>query len=87
MLDLGRLDEHAAIAIAQHPFGPGLGAIDGDDAEVLWTDRLHARLDNAVGFAQNGWMLFSGFASRRARPSAARCYYGGEIVTFKGSPA
>jgi hypothetical protein len=62
VLDDRGLDEHAPVEIAEHPFGTGFCAIDGDDAEVLWTDGLHTRLDNARRFAEDGWTFCTDFA-------------------------
>src|ERR1700741_3194014 len=46
--DLGGRHEDLAIEVGQHPFGPRLGAIDADDAEVFGPDLLHARMNDAA---------------------------------------
>jgi hypothetical protein len=38
----GGFDEDRAIVVAEKILGPGLGAIDADDAKMLRPDRLHA---------------------------------------------
>ena len=52
MLDDGEGDEDAAVEVGEHPVGAGLGRVDGDDAEVLGSDGLDARGEEAVGFAE-----------------------------------
>jgi hypothetical protein len=42
-------DQDFPIEVCEHPFGPGLGAIDGDDAEVFRADVLDAGMNRAVG--------------------------------------
>ena len=49
MLDDSWLYENVTIEICEHPFGSGLGTIDGDDAEVLWTDLLDPGVDRSRG--------------------------------------
>ena len=43
-----------SIEIGEHPFGTGLGAIDGDDAEVLGPDLLDPGMDRARGLGDRG---------------------------------
>jgi hypothetical protein len=49
LLDDGGSDEDVALEIGEHPFGAGLGAIDGDDAEVLGPDLLDPGMDGTRG--------------------------------------
>jgi hypothetical protein len=49
MLDRRRVDEDVAIEIGEHPFGPGLDTIDGDDAEVLGANLLDHGVDGTRG--------------------------------------
>src|SRR5262249_2158010 len=39
--------------IAEHPLGAGLGTINADDAEVLRSHLLHARMDDPAGLVQD----------------------------------
>ena len=48
LLDHGGSDEDAAVEVGEHPFGTGLGAIDGDDTEVLGSDPLDTGTDHAT---------------------------------------
>src|SRR5262245_30699627 len=48
-----RSHEHVAIEIGEHPLGPGLGAIDRDDAEVLGPNFLDARVKRAARLLKN----------------------------------
>ena len=48
VLDGGGRDEDVAVEVGKHPLGAGLGAIDGDDAEVLRADLLDARVEGAA---------------------------------------
>jgi hypothetical protein len=48
-LDDGGINEDVAIEIGEHPFGAGLGTIDGNDAEVLGPDRLDPGMDRSRG--------------------------------------
>ena len=54
MLDDGGVDEDVAIEIGEHPFGSGLGAIDGDDTEVLGADLLDPGVDGTRGLGDRG---------------------------------
>ncbi|MFO1044388.1 MAG: hypothetical protein U0941_21665 [Planctomycetaceae bacterium] len=47
MLNGRRRHEDLAVEIAKHPLRTILGTIDADDPEVLGTDHLNARLDDA----------------------------------------
>jgi len=47
--DGGRFDEDPAVEIGEHHFGPGLGAIDAEDAEVLGSDGLDPGMEHSVG--------------------------------------
>ena len=51
-LDGGEGDEDAAVEVGEQPGGAGLGAVDGDDAEVLGSDGLDARGQEASGFTE-----------------------------------
>jgi hypothetical protein len=42
-------DEDVAEEVGEHPFGAGLGTIDGDDAKVFGSDLLDARVEGAGG--------------------------------------
>jgi hypothetical protein len=53
VFDDRRLDDHVAIEIRKHPFGSGLGAVDGDDAEVLGSDLLNAGMNDPAWLLQN----------------------------------
>ena len=48
VFDGGGRDEDVAVEVGKHPFGAGLGAVDGDDAEVLGADLLDARVEGAA---------------------------------------
>src|SRR5262249_28074118 len=52
VLDDGQGDEDAAVEVGEQPVGAGLGRVDGDDAEVLGSDSLDARGEQAVGLAE-----------------------------------
>ena len=52
MLDLGRRHEHTAVEIGERPFGPGLGTIDANDAEMLRPDLLDPRMNDAARLLQ-----------------------------------
>src|SRR5262249_26348365 len=52
---LGGGHQDVAVKVAEHPLEARLGTIDGDDAEVLRPDRLHAGMDDAAGLLQEGW--------------------------------
>ena len=52
VLDGGQGDEDAAVEVGEQPGGAGLGAVDGDNAEVLGSDGLDARGQEAFGFAE-----------------------------------
>jgi len=52
VLDDGQGDEDAAVEGGEPPGGAGLGRVDGDDAEVLGSDGLDARGEQAVGSAE-----------------------------------
>jgi hypothetical protein len=52
VLDGGEGDEDAAVEVGEQPGGAGLGAVDGDDTEVLRADGLDARGEQAVGLAE-----------------------------------
>jgi hypothetical protein len=52
VLDGGEGDEDAAVEVGERPGGAGLGAVDGDDAEVLGSDGLDARGEQAFGLAE-----------------------------------
>ena len=54
MLDGGGWNEDVAIEIGEHPFGAGLGTIDGDDAEVLRSDLLDPGMDRSRGLGDRG---------------------------------
>ena len=45
--------EDAAVEVGEHPFGAGLGAVDGDDAEVLGPDGLDPGVDGAEGLVDD----------------------------------
>jgi hypothetical protein len=62
MFDDGGRNEHIAVEIAEHPFGLGLGAIDGHDAESFRANVLDAGLNDAPGLAQYGRTDCAGFA-------------------------
>ena len=49
VLDDGGGYEDAAVEVGEHPLGAGLGAVDGDDAEVLRPDGLDARDRQSFG--------------------------------------
>ena len=53
VLDDGRGDEDAAVEVGEHPLGAGLGAVDGDDAEVLRPDGLDPGVDRAEGLVDD----------------------------------
>jgi len=44
-----RRDQDVAVEIGEHPFGAKLGTIDRDDAKVLGTNLLHARMKRTAG--------------------------------------
>jgi hypothetical protein len=46
---LDGFDQDVAEEIGEHPLGPGLGAVDADDAEVLGSDLLDAGVQDACG--------------------------------------
>lgn len=48
VVELGRPDEDVPVEVSEHPFGARLGAVDGDDAEVLGSDLLNAGMDRAA---------------------------------------
>jgi hypothetical protein len=50
--DGGRGEEHPAIEVGEEELGAGLGAVEADDAEVLGTDLLDARVEDAAGLAE-----------------------------------
>ena len=52
VLNLGGWNENPAVEIGEHPFGPSLGKIYTDDAEVLWTDLLNTGTDHPTGFVE-----------------------------------
>src|SRR5512135_3810426 len=47
--DLDGGDQDLAEEVGQHPLGPGLGAIDADDAEVVGPDPLDAGMQGSGG--------------------------------------
>jgi hypothetical protein len=49
----GGRQEDLAVEVDEHPLGASLGAVDGDDAEVLGADVLNARVDDAAGLLQD----------------------------------
>jgi hypothetical protein len=53
MLDDGRGYDDAAVEVGEHPLGAGLGAVDGDDAEVLRPDGLDPGVDRAEGLVDD----------------------------------
>ncbi|MBP87447.1 MAG: hypothetical protein CMJ64_12105 [Planctomycetaceae bacterium] len=61
MFDGSRFDDDLTVEVTQHPFGSSFGAIDGDDAEVFWPDRLHAFLNFAGGLANESFLRARGF--------------------------
>ena len=65
MLDDGGWDEDSAVEVGEHDFGPSLGAIDAEDAEVLGSDGLDPGMKDSVGLV-NG--VRAGTAAR-FRPS------------------
>src|SRR5205085_1531773 len=50
--DRGRYAD-VAVEVAEHPLGAGLGTIDADDAEVLGSDLLDARVNDAGRLLQD----------------------------------
>jgi hypothetical protein len=49
--DLGARNQDVAVEIGEHPFGPRLGTIDADDAEVLGANlrqRAQAKVVEAI---------------------------------------
>src|SRR5438128_9764478 len=48
VFDNGWRDDDVAVEISKHPLGSGLGAINADDAKVLRTYILDARMDNTA---------------------------------------
>ena len=63
MFDKGGADEDAAVEVGEHPLGAGLGAVDGDDPEVLRTDGLDTWGDAPCGFPR--WATSDGPATER----------------------
>ena len=64
----GGLDQDAAIEVGQEVTGACLGAVHGDDAEVLRPDGLNAWAEQAVGLVQNqGLVGFAGASGSRTR--------------------
>jgi len=53
VFDDGWRDDDVAVEVTQHPFGPGLGTIDTDNAEVLGPYLLHPRVDDPARFLQD----------------------------------
>ena len=49
VLDFGWRNEDISIKVSEHPFGASLGAVDGEDSEVLWSEFLDSGMDRAVG--------------------------------------
>ena len=49
MLDDGGRGEDGAREVGEHPLGAVLGAIDGDDAEVLGSNAFDACVEDAAG--------------------------------------
>jgi hypothetical protein len=49
MLDDRGWDEDSAVEIGEHDFGPRLGTVDAEDAEVLGSDGLDPGMKDAVG--------------------------------------
>ena len=47
--DYERFDQNIAEEVGEHPLGPGLGAVDADDAEVLGPDLLDTGMDSSCG--------------------------------------
>jgi hypothetical protein len=47
--DLDGFDQDLAEEVGEHPLGPGLGAVDTDDAEVLGSDLLDAGMEHPCG--------------------------------------
>ena len=52
VLERGGRKKDLAIEVGEEIAGPRLGAIEGEDAEVLWADRLHAIGDDAIGLLE-----------------------------------
>ena len=53
VLDDGGGYDDAAVEVGEHPLGAGLGAVDGDDAEVLRPDGLDPGVDRAEGLVDD----------------------------------
>ena len=53
MLDDGGRKQNIAIEVAQHPLGAGLGTIDADNAKMLRSDLLDARVNDAARLLQD----------------------------------
>jgi hypothetical protein len=53
MLDDGGWNQDIAIEVAQHPLGAGLGTIDADNAKMLRSDLLDARVNDAARLLQD----------------------------------
>ena len=51
MGDHGGRNQDPAVEVGEQELGTCLGAVEADDAEVLRTDLLHARMEHAAGFA------------------------------------
>ena len=61
MLYGGRFDKDLAKEIAEHPFRSSLGAVDGDNAEVLRPDGLHPLLNLAGRLPNKSFLRARGF--------------------------
>ena len=66
VLDERGIDQHFAVEVAEHPLGPGLGTVDGDDAKVLRPNGLDARVNDAAWRVKNLWPT-------RSAPFALNC--------------
>ena len=53
MGDGGGRDEDVAVEVGEHPLGAGLGTVEADDAEVLGSDLLDARVKDAGRLLQD----------------------------------
>ena len=88
VLDDSDRDEDAAVEIGEQGVGTGLGGVDGEDAEVLGTDGLNARTEDAVRFAEVDGLLVSTGATLFGctHEWVLRNGAGGYLNTQHGSP-
>src|SRR5262249_32161530 len=70
----GGWDQDVAVEVGGEPLAAGLGAIDGDDAEVVGADGLDAWMEGAGGLVDGG------VGAVPAAPAGAGCGHGNNLL-------